>query len=143
MLAFVIASAIAYLILDIRFGGRTGPAILRTILVAIIFFLPPGVAVPGMLSSLDAPRRRDAMRQMEEIGRSIETFRAERGRYPARAEIDLPPRDPWRHPYVVEINATGWTLRSYGACGQAGAKSSYRFEQDLVLRDHVWVSDQP
>ena len=141
-LAFVVAAAVVYLIFDLRFGGSVVPAIARTVLVAIVFFLPPGIAIPGLAHGQDKSRHTQAVKEMEAIGVAIESFRIDHRRHPTAAELGgaVPRSDPWRHAYGLEIGPDSWTVRSNGVCGEPGARSSYRFETDLVLRDGVWIS---
>ena len=141
-LAFVVAGAVAYLSFDLRFGGRVLPALARTILVAIVFFLPPGIAIPGLAQAQDHSRHREAVKEMEAIGVAIESFRIDHRRLPTVAELGsaVPRSDPWRHAYGLELGPDSWTVRSNGVCGEPGARTSYRFETDLVLRDGVWIS---
>jgi hypothetical protein len=104
------------------------------------------VVYRGLLSAAEAYPSRRARELMVQLAREIETFRGENGRVPAAleelvpAKISAVPLDPWRHPFVYEANAGGYTLRCLGADGSPGGAAD---AADLIVVDGTFAVDRP
>lgn len=96
-----------------------------------------GVAVMGQLGE---GQKKTATNQAYEIGKSLELYKLNNGRYPTTAEglqvlvtppkgkpiMDALPKDPWGADYIYTIpgqkNASKYDIRSKGQDGQEGTE---------------------
>ena len=105
-------------------GGALGPAlsaglfihlrhrmwlksVLRAFLVGVVALFAMLVVVPNTTGAIQRGRRVKTMADMREIGRQIES-----GITPS------PAADPWGGQYIVTYTAGGYTIVSYGECGE-------------------------
>ena len=122
-----------------RTSRRTSPRGMSLLEIMVVITLiglvtaAIGVAVMGQLGKGQADSARN---QAYEIGKSLELYRLNNGRYPTTAEglqalvtppkgkplMDSLPKDPWGNDYIYTIpgqkNASKYDIRSKGQDGQ-------------------------
>ncbi len=154
--AFSIGSGVSFFAMYLRSDGLLR-SFFAAIAVLIIAFIPPAIAVPGLLYAPDHSKRKQSTEDIRKIGRAIEAYQTDHLDYPVARDVEtlaaklrgygdhIPRRDGWGNPFLVNEQAKTYEVRSCGACGavdQPGEKHVYRsvFEDDLVLRDGAFVN---
>lgn len=154
LFAYSIGSGVSFFAIYLRSAGFLR-SFFAAIAVTIIAFIPPAMAVPGLIYVPDESRRKHTIEDIRKIGTAIDSYRIDHGDYPVARDVDtlaaklggygdsIPRRDGWGNPFLVNVEAKTYEVRSCGACGavdRAGEKHEYRYEDDLVFRDGAFVN---
>jgi len=126
-----------------RRGGADGYTLTEMLVVIAIISLIAAALTPGLISQMNHARAKTAQLQLDTLVSSVETFRADVGRYPTDQEglaalTSEPPgvegwagpylrdvkaaQDPWGHPILYHLTDDGshFYVMSYGADGKPG-----------------------
>lgn len=154
LFAYSIGSGVSFFAIYLRSGGFLR-SFFAAIAVMIIAFIPPGIAVPGLLHAQDNSRRKQTTEDIRKMGTAIEAYGTDHLVYPVARDVEtlaaklrsygdpISRRDGWGNPFLVNVQATTYEVQSCGACGavdQAGEKHEYPYEDDLVFRDGAFVA---
>jgi len=154
LFAYSIGSGAAFFAMYLRSGGFVR-SFFAAIAVTIIAFIPPAVALPGLIYAPDESKRRHTTEDIQKIGTAIESYRVDHAEYPVARDFDtlaaklrgygdpMPRRDGWGNPFVVNVQAKTYEVRSCGACGavdRVGEKHPYLYEEDIVFRDGAFLN---
>ncbi len=126
----------------------------QTLLALLVFpwFLGHFWSGPSLFGAINRGRQKWTMAAMRDISEGIELYRSQQGGYPTannaeelRRELSglqaIPLRDAWGEPWQVSATGSGYTIVSYGKCGEAdlpggGAYApgcTASFDADIVL----------
>lgn len=117
------------------------------LVVLVIIGLIAAIVGPRLFSRLDDAKQRTAHLQIVNLAAAVDLFRIDTGRIPTKDEgldilvhapadgsewlgpylaKDQVPLDPWGHPYVYQVDASGgrFTIASYGSDGKPGGAGS-------------------
>lgn len=125
-----------------RAAARTtaprGMSLLEIMVVITLIGLVTAAIGVAVMSQLSKGQTDSARNQAYEIGKSLELYKLNMGRYPTTAEglqalvtppkgkplMDALPKDPWGNDYIFTIpgqkNASKYDIRSKGSDGQEG-----------------------
>jgi general secretion pathway protein G len=127
-----------------RFGLRhaRGFTLLELLVVVVIIGLLAGIVVPRYFDTLEKSKSKIVHAQLDSFEKALEQYRLDVGKLPTNEQgldslLTAPagvsnwqgpylkkavPPDPWGHPYVYKLSATGGEadVISYGSDGQPG-----------------------
>lgn len=156
LFAYAIGCGVSFLAMYLRSAGFLR-SFFGAIAVMIIAFIPPAIALPGLEGSLDVSRRKQTTVDIQKMGDAIEAYKVDHADYPVARDVDtlaaklrgygdpIPRRDGWGNPFLVNVQAKTYEVRSCGACGavdRPGETHLYlnEYENDLVFRDGLFVN---
>lgn len=125
--------------------SRKAFTLIELLVVMLILALLAALVVPKFFDQQENAKVTKAQADVAELGKMLELFRIDQGRYPTSEEGlnilyentgNLPgwkpysknpiPQDPWSHPYIYQYPGPGgdltYSLGSYGADGAPGGE---------------------
>ena len=153
LFTYSIGSGVSFFAIYLRSGGFLR-SFFAAIAVMIIAFIPAGIALAGLTNAPDAARRKHTTEDIRKMATAIEAYKTDHPEYPVARDVDalaaklrgygdpISRRDGWGNPFLVNVQAKTYEVRSCGACGaidRTGEKHQYRYEDDLVFRDGAFV----
>ena len=142
-----------------RTGNATsGFTLIELLVVIAIIGILAAIAMVAFGAALDRAKQRATMADMRTLGRALEAYDVDHGRFPddtgGVAALEpllipyqvnvVPTHDSWGWPYVYESEQASYTIESFGRDGVDGANVTRAtrdlFELDIVLADGRFVA---
>jgi general secretion pathway protein G len=135
-----------------------GFTLIELLIVVAVIGIIAGIAIPGLLTSLDKAKQVSTAMLLSGFGKTLELYNSDNGVYPvatSAAELipllnpysdSLKPNDEWKHPvgYTVSTAQDEYTIECFGKDGIDGPnitpETRYIFTLDLVVSGGVFIA---
>jgi hypothetical protein len=139
---------------DRTLDATRGQLAVRVVAVPLLALLAAGQVLPSLFGAGDRGAQKRTMRDMRALAEALELHRARTGALPDHggspaglaAKVGakaLPVSDGWGHPFEVSSSAAGYTITSFGRCGELdarpGAGPTTSFDADIVFSSGAFV----
>jgi type II secretion system (T2SS) protein G len=112
--------------------GLPAHGVLRRLVVVVVAVFLFGIALPSLdAGSLDRSRQKRTMADMRTFAEVLERYRMRTGSYPPLrsvtqlqrdTSVHLPTTDAWGNAFRMQSGPYGYSIRSYGLCGQPDSR---------------------
>ncbi len=130
-------------------SNRKGMTLIEIMIVLAIIGGIAALLLPRLTGQLDKAKQKEARIQMSQIVNALSMYYTDCGKYPAALEglvtqdancnnwgpeayLKKPPKDPWGHDFVYELNGNEYGLKCLGKDGKEGGSG---YDTDITLED--------
>jgi hypothetical protein len=149
MIVWAVAATLATPAVVRGLARANGVRVAASLALQLAVVAAAAIALPNLdFGSLDRSRQKRTVADMRTIAREIHALRGGSGRYPDVQSVaqlrrlttrNLPVTDAWGTPFLLQSGPNGYTLMSYGLCGQRDARRTFTPYDDIVVANGEFV----
>ena len=138
-----------------RYDSR-GYSLIELLITLVVIGVVAAMTIPNLLAAIDKGKQKRTMADMRSIGTAVEAYAVDNGNYPIASDAAtlallisgkfvkvMPEQDGWNHAYVVDSQATQYTLSSSGKDGAPSGcvvgTHTTQFNQDICFSHGQFV----
>ena len=139
-------------------GGKNsiGFSLIELMITLVVIGIIAAIAIPNLAGAIDRGKQKRTLADMRTISTAVEAYAVDNSQYPVSSDtatlwLAISPQylrpikqyDGWDHAYLVNVEATAYTIASAGKDGVAsgcvaGARTT-QFDQDICLSHGTFI----
>jgi general secretion pathway protein G len=135
-----------------------GFSLIELLITLVVIGVIAAISLPNLMAAIDKGKQKRTMADLRSIGTAVEAYAVDNSKYPVASDAStlaltisgsssfvkvMPQLDGWDHPFVVDSEATAYTISSSGKDGAPSGcvigTLTTRFDPDICFSHGQYI----